>query len=263
MNEKVLLRLARSMRTHAWTGSRMTYSRLIGALFIAGFLSYGIGDGLVNSVTHSPNVLSTVGAHHTELALGAFLMLLNTVVDVAKGVLFFPILEKHSKRTALTYLATLVVEVVVLSVGVLCVLMIVPLAHQQAGAGSSAAGSAQALGALAVDSNAMAYQIAEMSLGIGCIVLCALLFRTKLIPRFLSIAGLVGYPLLAAGAIAQIFGVRIGLVLSIPGGLFELALGFWLVIKGFDHHAYDGRARALIAPREMPPIVAEMHLASS
>jgi hypothetical protein len=251
-----------SMRTRPWTGSRMTYSRLIGALFVAGFLSYGIGDGLVSSVTGSPNFLSTVGAHHTALVLGAFLMLLNTVVDVAKGVLFFPILEKHSKRTALAYLATLVVEVVVLAVGVLCLLMIVPLARQQVGAGSSAAGSARALGALAVGSNAMAYQIAEMSLGIGCIFLCALLFRTKLVPRFLSIAGLVGYPLLAAGAIAQIFGVRIGLVLSIPGGLFELTLGFWLIIKGFDHNAYDGRTKGVIA-REMPPVVAETHLVSA
>jgi Domain of unknown function (DUF4386) len=84
----------------------------------------------------------------------------------------------------------------------------------------------------------MAYQIAEMSLGLGCVLLCSLLFRTRLIPRFLSIWGLVGYPVLVAGTIAEVFGIHIGLMLSIPGGLFELALGFWLLIKGFEPEAY-------------------------
>ena len=35
-------------------------------------------------------------------------------------------------------------------------------------------------------------EIAEMSLGVGCVFLCALLFRTRLISRFLSLAGLIG-----------------------------------------------------------------------
>src|SRR3954451_1866838 len=39
------------------------------------------------------------------------------------------------------------------------------------------------------------------------------------------------YPILAAGTIAELFGIHIGLILTIPGGLFELALAFWL-LKG-------------------------------
>ncbi len=237
-----------SMKTRLRMGSRMTQSRLIGALFLAGFLTYGMGNGLVNSATSTPNFLSTISAHHTTLVLGAFLMLLNTAVDIAKGVLLFPILENHGKRTALAYLATMIVEVVVLAVGVLCLLLIVPLAHQQANGGPSGVGWAKALGSLAVDSNTLAYQIAEMSLGVGCIFLCALLFRTKLIPRYLSVGGLIGYPMLAAGAIAEIFGLHIGLALSIPGALFELVLAFWLIIKGFQPEVYETRADVLKAP---------------
>src|ERR1700737_2038584 len=81
-------------------GSRMTYSRLIGALFLVGFLFYGVGAALVTSVTAAPDFLSTISAHQTTLAIGAFLMLLNTVVDVGKGVLFFPILENHGQASA-------------------------------------------------------------------------------------------------------------------------------------------------------------------
>src|SRR5437764_1137403 len=147
-------------------------------------------------------------------------MLLNTLVDVAKGVLFFPILENHGKRTALGYLAAMIVEVVLLTVGVLALLMIVPLAQQAAGAGAASVGWANALGALAVQSNAMAYQVGEIALGVGAIFLCALLFRTRLVPRWLSISGLISYPVLIAGCIAEIFGVHIGTQLTIPGMFF-------------------------------------------
>jgi hypothetical protein len=223
-----------SLKRTVLTGSRMTYSRLIGALFLSGFLVYGVGAGLVTSVTGAPDFLSTLSAHQTVLVLGAFLMLLNTVVDVGKGVLFYPILENHSKRTALAYLATMIVEVVLLDVGVLALLMIVPLTSQH----GVDAGVAKTLGSIAVHSNAMAYQIAEMSLGVGCITLCLLLYRTRLIPRFLSISGLIGYPILTVGAIAEIFGLHIGLMLTIPGMFFELVLPFWLFIKGFEPETY-------------------------
>src|ERR1700712_3541530 len=85
--------------------SRMIHSRLIGALFLAGFLCYGLGSGLVHSVVGAHDFLSTVIPHHSILALGAVLMLMNTVVDVGMGVLFFPILDRRSKLAALAYLA--------------------------------------------------------------------------------------------------------------------------------------------------------------
>jgi hypothetical protein len=238
--------------------SRMVSSRLIGALFLAGFLSYGVGFALVTSVVGKPDFLATVPAHRTTLALGAFLMLMNSVVDVGKGVLFFPILESHGKRTALAYLAAMIFEVVLLAVGVLSLLMIIPVAQAgvdagPASAGPASAGWATALGSLAVASNTMAYQIGEMSLGLGCIFLCALLFRARLIPRPLAGWGVIGYVILMSGTIAEVFGVHIGLMLSLPGAVFELAVGLWLLIKGFQPAAYarvgeargNGRGNAL------------------
>jgi hypothetical protein len=64
----------------------------LGALFLAGFVFYGVGFGLVTSVGGSPDFLSTISARHTTLVLGAVLMSLNSIVDVGKGVLFFPML---------------------------------------------------------------------------------------------------------------------------------------------------------------------------
>ncbi len=158
--------------------SRMTYSRVIGALFLLGFLSYGIGSGLATSLVGGSNFLSTIAASQSLLVTGALLMFLNTGVDLGKAVLFFPILEKHSKRTALAYLSTMIVEVVLLAVGALALLLIVPLAKHAGEAG------AQTVGTILVQANFTAYQMGEMTLGVGAIFLCALLFRTQLIPRW-------------------------------------------------------------------------------
>jgi hypothetical protein len=213
----------------------MTYSRLIGALFLLGFVFYGVGSGLATSLVGGSNFLSTIAASQTLLVIGAFLIFLNTGLDVGKAVLFFPILERHGKRTALAYLATMIVEVVLLDIGALALLLIVPLAKHAGEAG------AQTLGSILVQTNATAYQMGEMTLGVGAVFLCLLLFRTQLVPRWLAVSGLIGYPILAAGTIAEIFGLHIGLYLTIPGFFFEVVLPFWLFFKGFQPEAYQGQ----------------------
>ena len=90
------------------------------------------------------------------------------------------------------------------------------------------------LASLLTGANTMAYHIGQATLSGGGIFLCALLYRAGLLPRFLSAWGVIGYIIHLAGSVAEIFGILISLVLLIPGGLFEVALGFWLLIKGFQ-----------------------------
>ncbi|MBM0237509.1 DUF4386 family protein [Micromonospora sp. ATA32] len=66
----------------------------------------------------------------------------------------------------------------------------------------------------------MAYQIGQAGLAFGAFFLCAL--RTRLVPRFLAALGVVGYVVHFTGAVAEIFGSHVSLVLIIPGALFDL-----------------------------------------
>jgi hypothetical protein len=232
----------------------MLYSRLIGALFLAAFVLYGVGTGLVTSVLGTPNVLSTLSAQQTPLVLGAFLMLLNSVVVVGLGALFFPVIEHYGKRTALAYLAARIVEAVLLAIGVLCLLMLMPLGQAAVAAGEANAAWAIALGSLLTQANTMAFQIAMLSLGLASLFLCVLLVRTRLIPRLLALWGFLGYALFLGGAIAEIFGMNIGIMPSIPGGLFELAVGCWLLIKGFAPEAYGSRVEVVLPATSRPAL---------
>ena len=214
--------------------SRMRQSRILGSLFLTGFVVYGGGLSLVTSLVAGPDFLGALAPFRTLLVLGAFLMMLNTAVDIAKAVLFFPILERHSQRAALTYFAAIIVQVVFLSIGALAILMLVPLSQIATDPGATT------LGTILVELNGTAYQVGQMTLGVGATVLCVILFRTRLIPRWIAVAGLIGYPCHVLGTIAELFGVDIGLYLTMPGFVFELALPIYLLIKGFRPDAYAG-----------------------
>jgi hypothetical protein len=87
---------------------------------------------------------------------------------------------------------------------------------------------------VSVRASQYAYNIAMSTLGIAGLMLCYAFYRTKLIPRWIAVWGLVGYAIIFFGMVSEIMGSGLGLVSSIPGGLWEVFIGVWLVVKGFN-----------------------------
>jgi hypothetical protein len=79
-----------------------------------------------------------------------------------------------------------------------------------------------------------AYDIAMSTLGIAGLMLCYAFYRATLIPRWIAVWGLVGYAAIFCGMVSDIMGSGLGLVSSIPGGLWEVFVGVWLIVKGFN-----------------------------
>jgi len=183
-------------------------ARIVGVLFLAGYLAYGVGSLIAKG--------SADRSGSTALFVtGAALMLLNSAFVIGIGVLMFPILRPHNKATAAGYLGTRIFEGVGLAIGVVSLIVV-------------------ADSAAAIHANSVCYNIAEAGLGIGSLFFCALLFRTGLVPRFLAAWGFIGYACFAGGNLLELFGVTgAALVSSIPGGLFEVTFGIWLIAKGF------------------------------
>ncbi|MDY7103865.1 MAG: DUF4386 domain-containing protein [Actinomycetota bacterium] len=201
--------------------------RVVGALFLAAFVLYGGGLALVDAASNADDVVADAADHTTQLGIGALLMLANSLVVAAIGVLVLPVLRPHGERVAYGYLAARLAEAVLLAVGAVLVLLLVPIGEE---------GNTEALAPLArvaEEGNDLAYQAAMVGLGVGSLGFCALLLRARLVARPLAIWGLVGYAVFALGAALEIVGVGVGLVLAIPGGLFELALGVTLLRHGF------------------------------
>ncbi|MDQ0769351.1 hypothetical protein QF031_002100 [Pseudarthrobacter defluvii] len=193
------------------TRSVRATARIVGTLFLAGFLTYGIGNAIATNLAGSVDQSS-----RAMLVVGAALMLTNSFVVIGIGVLMLPILQPHSKAVALGYLATRIFEGIGLAVGVGCLLLL--------------------NGSAAISGNFIAYNVAMSGLGIGSLFFCAVLFRSGLTPRFLAGWGFVGYAFFAAGSLLELLGVKgAGLVGAVPGGLFEVVFGIWLIARGFRH----------------------------
>jgi len=197
-------------------------ARIIGVLFLAGFLAYGVGSLIATGIVRSADRSGSTALFVT----GATLMLLNSAFVIGIGVLILPILRPHNKAIATGYLGTRIFEGVVLAIGVVSLIVVTD-------------------SAAAIHANSVFYNIAEAGLGIGSLFFCALLFRTGLVPRFLAVWGFIGYACFAGGTLLELSGVAgAGLVGAIPGGLFELTFGIWLIARGFASTATAVRSRA-------------------
>ena len=67
-----------------------------------------------------------------------------------------------------------------------------------------------------------------------------LLYQSRLVPRGLSLIGIVGALILLAGYLAVMFGLlgtSQASITAIPVALFEFSLGVWLIAKGFNPSA--------------------------
>ncbi len=220
-----------------------TTARIVGALYLAG-LVIGIGGFvLIQSILGAPDHLSAVSVSSMLLAIGAVLWLLPAAGDAAHGILMFPILkQQHSERIAIGYLGFRIVNAVFIAVMVLFILLQIPLASEYLKAGASDASYLQALSTVFVQVNLYAYHIAMFTLGIAGLLLCYTFYRAKLVPRFVAVWGLVGYATILCGSLLEVLGFDLLSIHAIPGGLWELFIGVWLIVKGFNPTAFPSES---------------------
>lgn len=211
---------------------------MFGIFFIITFLSYGIGSGLIQSITNVPDMLSNVYANKTQVIVGVILMaIIHTFVNIGLPVIMFPILKPYNRYFTYGYLSAAIAATIVLIVGAIFVLLLLPLSDEYIKVGSIANPYLETLGIISIKGNFFAYQLGMAIWGLGGLMFCYLLYESKLVPRLLPVWGFIGYIIFISGTILELFGNNIGVQLSIPGGLFEIFLSVWLIVKGFNSPA--------------------------
>lgn len=214
--------------------SHRTTAIAVGVLILLGYVAYGPATAVIESLLEATDSLA---ANTTLLGIGAISMLVNSMAVVAIGVLMYRVAKPHGEGIALGYLGTRIFESIVMAVGVVFLLLQIPLAREATEAGASI----QLLGTLASEANVYAYQVAMIGLGVGSVPFWYLIYRSRLIPRPLAALGIVGYAIFASGAVLEVLGLEVGLILSIPGALFEVGVAIWLIARGFSSPVASSR----------------------
>ncbi len=191
-------------------------------------------------VVDDPRYIVGAGADNRVL-LGAFLELILIIANIGTAVVLFPILKRVNEILALGYVTARVVECVFIAVGILSLLSVVTLRQEAAGAD---AGSLVAVGKSLVALHDWTFLLGPgFVVGIGNgLMLGYLMYKSALVPRRMAMLGLIGGPLIIASGVAILFGViEAGgvwqTISTIPEFLWELSLGIWLIVKGFNPSA--------------------------
>jgi len=213
---------------------------MFGIFFIFTFLSYGIGSGLIDSVITTQDFLSNVNVNQTQIVIGVILMaLVHTFLNIGMPVIMLPILKPYNRYLAYGYLSAATVATVTLLVGSIFLLLLLPLSDEYVNASSVTIPNIEIMGMLLKKGSFFGYHMGMALWSLGGLMFVSVLYTSKLIPRPMSVWGIVGYVFLLLGSISEMFGHKeiVEIVSVIPGGLFEITLSVWLIVKGFNASA--------------------------
>ncbi len=210
-------------------------ARTFGVFFLLAFLSYGTGSALIESIVNVPDFLSNIASNKATIISGVILIaIIHTIVNIGLPVLLLPILKPFNKTLSYGYLSAVISATVLVATGAIFLLLLLPLSDEYVKLGAPNTSNFETIGFILKKGGYFSYQIGMAIWGFGGLLLCSLLYQSKLVPRYLSIWGFIGYFIFISGTIFELFGYNIGVLLSIPGGLFEISLSIWLIIKGVD-----------------------------
>lgn len=205
-------------------------SLVTGVLYLLTFVS--IPTLAIYGPVKSANYILGAGPD-TSAIIGGILEIIVALAGIGTSVVLYPVLRKQNETTALGLVAARILESGTIFVGVAFLLSIVTL--RQAGAGADALATSHALVAL----YDRIFLLGQSFMPAICdLLLGFLLYHSRLVPRGLSLIGIVGGPVLLIGYFAILFGfigqhAPLAGLFAIPVALFEFSLGIYLVVKGF------------------------------
>ncbi|MEJ7842074.1 MAG: DUF4386 domain-containing protein [Rubrobacter sp.] len=239
-------------------------ARVTGVLFLITFIT-SIPAALVLyvPVLSNPDYITGAGGADNGVFLGATLELLLIIANIGTAVALFPILKRVNESLALGFVTARVVECAFIAVGILSLLTLVTLRQEAAGAD---AGSLLAVGKSLVALHDWTFLLGPgFVVGIGNgLLLGYLMYRSGLVPRRMAMLGLIAGPVLCAAGIAILFGVfEAGsvwqIIATIPEFFWELSLGIWLIVKGFNPSALASMSTnpddGVLTGVHQPPVV--------
>ena len=224
---------------------------MIATLFlVTGVVSIIGAFFVLNPILNASDYLARVFPNQGAVELGSLLWSINNIGIVFIAVFAFPVLRKLDEALAVGYLATRIIEGTIMMVGIAATLLLIPLSQEFLKAGAPHGSWFQTIGDVLQHAQYLGLTgLSLLMLGLGGLLFTWMLFRYRLVPRVISVVGLIGYTLVFFYSIAGWFGL-IDLtpgasgwgVLVLPVATFEIILlPIWLFFKGFKTLEVPGR----------------------
>ncbi len=207
---------------------------LVGVAFLFSNVAFILGAiVMLEPVLGSAGDPSLISADRAQVMLGVLLSFANGLAYVGIAALLFPVLRLRFESLALAYFGFRLVEFIsqILT-------DVSPLALMSLAGDPGQAGIVQGVGAMLLAERFWAFQMLNLIFSLSAMLLYAMLLRSRLIPGFISIWGLIAAALVLLNTVLGWFrpdlGESLGMVTGLPMLLNEIFLGIWLIIRGFN-----------------------------
>lgn len=213
------------------------YAVMAGALYILGTVA-GVLSVVVVGGFPDEDFLTRIAADPSRLTLSAFLILIMGFSLAAMTLFLYPLFRKDSEPLAMgMVLFRGAFEGTWYILSALSYVALGALGMEIAAAGVDSA-ALQAIGDVTLQVSEKLGDIGTFAFIIGAACLYTSFYRTRLIPRWLSVWGLIGAVPYVVYYLLHFFDIDPGLMpLVLPLAVQEMVMGLWLIIAGFNKDA--------------------------
>jgi hypothetical protein len=200
--------------------------------FVTGILS-------VAYAVDAPDYLLKAAANANAVMTAAFFHLMMAPAYMGVAIALYPVLRQSHPHLAFGFASFRVIAGGLIFLGVVLLLLILTLSQEFVRAGAPEATYFQTLGMLLQAGRDLVNHVAMvLAASLSGLMYYALLYQTRLVPRWLSGWGLAGSTLTVFATLLVMFRL-IGIItpsylgLTFPMALQEMVLAIWLIVKGF------------------------------
>jgi hypothetical protein len=219
--------------------------RFLGAAFLfvafASALSGLMLSSLGVAVTGPPDNISEtmfkISDNPTMMQMSIIVMFIEAIAIVLLADFLYTTLKKQNQIIARWAFGLWIVEAIALAIRGISTFSLLNVSQEFAKAGAPNSSYFQTLGSLFNETTQFSYSVLMVFYCMGGILFYTLFYQSKYVPRVLSLFGMVAASLGLIGTLFEILGYDVPLFVFLPILPFELAIGIWLIVKGFNSSA--------------------------
>jgi hypothetical protein len=218
--------------------------RLLGAAFLIVFVASMLSGALLDSAVGTgsiSDILVNVANNLTLMRISILVELVTSIGIVALAALLYIVLHEQHRIISLVALGWWLAEAIILAVSKIGAFALIPLSLEYVAAGAPDSSPTGSMGYFQTLGDFLYYGVDRQGWAIHMLFFCLggilwyyLFYRSKYIPRVLSIWGVVAVSLVAINVVLVLFdrSIELQMILLAPYLVFEALIGPWLMVKG-------------------------------
>jgi hypothetical protein len=213
--------------------SNQKVGRITGVLLLFVFISgIIIFQFLQGSVLFSDNFLANASENSNQIIGSIVLGIFSGIASIVIATLLLPIFKRHNFTLAYLYFAFCILNFIAIMIDNVSVISMLALSEEFVKNGND--GSLKIWEILIYEKHWWTHYFYLLISCFPVFVLYYALYLSKLVPKIISIFGIIAVFIMFIEELLSFFGHGIGMNMLLPIALIQLILPLWLIYKGFN-----------------------------